>query len=641
MVELVWRGKYDNAGKRVGPLRIQLPFQTIETVNESSQDRQRMLERFTNGMVEKEWQNRLIWGDKKYVLPSLLPEFGGKIDLVYMDPPFFTGTDQQLIVEIPESDNVSEQPFSRQPSIIEESAYRNVWRDGADSFCQWMSDTLSVNRELLSPRGAIFIRHDQYWSHTVKLIADEVFGRDNFQNEIVVNRTHKNLTQQGRVSVPIATDSLFLYFTGPESKFENITTSLGRRREGYWRRIDDSSGIRHPLERKIFGKTFYPPPGKHFKFSQERMEQMIKTGKIRLNTKTGRPQYWVEATETVVLDSNWTDIPGYSFTTGYPTENSEALLERAVKACTKEGDLVLDCFAGSGTTAVVSERLKRRWITCDISRFSVHTTRKRLLSIPGVRPFLVQNLGKYERQAWQTTEFGGEMAAKLRSYVGFILNLYGAQPLNGYVWLHGKKRERFVHVGAVDSPVSSLDVGQIVAEFIRAMGSGKDAPKSNGIDVLGWEFAFDLNELAKQQASQTNVDVRFLRIPREALDKRAVEQGDVHFFELASLSVGVKTTGLKAKVAINDFVIPQDNVPADVQRQVKHWSQWIDYWEVDWDNRNDTFHNEVQEYRTKVDPKLATELYKTYDSPGEYRVLVKVIDILGNDTTKLLKVKVR
>ena len=96
---------------------------------------------------------------------------------------------------------------------------------------------------------------------------------------------------------------------------------------------------------------------------------MIKTGKIRLNTKTGRPQYWVEATETVVLDSNWTDNPGYSFTTGYPTENSEALLERAVKACTKEGDLVLDCFAGSGTTAVVSERLKRRWITCDISRF--------------------------------------------------------------------------------------------------------------------------------------------------------------------------------------------------------------------------------------------------------------------------------
>jgi len=185
-----------------------------------------------------------------------------------------------------------------------------------------------------------------------------------------------------------------------------------------------------------------------------------------------------------------------------------------------------------------------------------------------------------------------------------------------------------------------LNVGQIVAEFKRFVGTGKEAPRTNGIDVLGWDFAFELNELAKQQAAQANVDVRFLRIPREVLDKRAVEQGDVRFFELAALNAGVKVTGKKATVTIKDFVIPADDVPADVQKEIKHWSQWIDYWAIDWNNKNDTFHNEWQEYRTREKPKLATESSKTYDEQGEYHVVVKVVDILGNDTTKMLQVKV-
>jgi hypothetical protein len=212
--------------------------------------------------------------------------------------------------------------------------------------------------------------------------------------------------------------------------------------------------------------------------------------------------------------------------------------------------------------------------------------------------------------------------------------------LSGYLWIHGKKRNRLVHVGSVDSPISALDVGQIVAEFKRSVGTGKEAPKTNGVDVLGWDFAFELNELAKQQADQAGVDVRFFRIPSEVLDKRAVEQGDVHFFELASLDVRTKTSGMKATVSINEFVIPLDDVPADVQQTITHWSQWIDYWAIDWDNKNDTFHNEWQEYRTLKKPELATSASKTYDDHGEYRVLVKVIDILGNDSTKMLSVKV-
>ena len=227
----------------------------------------------------------------------------------------------------------------------------------------------------------------------------------------------------------------------------------------------------------------------------------------------------------------------------------------------------------------------------------------------------------------------------MRAYVNFIIRLYGAESLNGYLWLHGKKRNRFIHVGSVDSPVSPLDVGQIVAEFKRSIGTGKDAPKTNGIDVLGWDFAFELNELAKQQSAQAGVDVRFLRIPREVLDKKAVEQGDIHFFELASLDLRVRVSGKRASVTIEDFAIPVDDVPSDVESKIKHWSQWIDYWAIDWDNRNDTFHNEWQEYRTKGKPRLETESSKVYSEHGDHRVVVKVIDILGNDTTKMLTVK--
>jgi adenine-specific DNA-methyltransferase len=227
MTELIWEGKYDSYGKKQSPVRLALPFQAIETVNESAADRQRMLELFSAGR-EAQWRNRLIWGDKKYVLPSLLPEFAGQVDLVYIDPPFFTGTDQSIVIHI--SDRGF---FEKAPSIVEEAAYRNVWRHGSDSFCQWTYETLDILKMLLRNTGWLFIRHDQYWSHYVKLIADEVFGKDNFRNEIVINRIHKNVTQQGKISIPIATDSLYCYSRSSESEFFDIKRKLDEVREGH------------------------------------------------------------------------------------------------------------------------------------------------------------------------------------------------------------------------------------------------------------------------------------------------------------------------------------------------------------------------------------------------------------------------
>jgi hypothetical protein len=347
-----------------------------------------------------------------------------------------------------------------------------------------------------------------------------------------------------------------------------------------------------------------------------------------------------------VVSDLWDDIKLISSSSneavGYPTQKPEALLERIINASTNENDLVLDCFCGSGTTAAVAEKLNRRWVTCDLGRFAIHTTRKRLLSIDNVKPFMVQNLGKYERQAWQAAEFGGpEQAANVvAQYRRFILELYDARPIEGYTWLHGLKRGRMVHIGAVDSPVSESDVRQIAIEFRKATGTGADAPTESAVDVLGWDFAFELNEIARQQAAEANITMRFLRIPREVLEKKAVEQGDIKFFELAALAVDLAQTGRGVNLTLTDFVIPPDDVPADVQAAITHWSQWIDYWAVDWDNKGDTFHNMWQTYRTRQDKSLGLRAGHKYDAPGNYVIMVKVIDILGNDTTKTLSVVV-
>jgi len=269
--------------------------------------------------------------------------------------------------------------------------------------------------------------------------------------------------------------------------------------------------------------------------------------------------------------------------------------------------------------------------------------RKRLLDEGNVKPFVVQNLGKYERQAWQAAEFSSPENLREREarYRKFILDLYHATPVTGYSWLHGTRSGRMVHVGAVDAPVTLADVKAIASEVWKAVGKGKDAPETAGVDILGWEFAFELNELAKQVAAEARVDVTFKKIPREVLEKKAVEQGDVKFFELAALSVNVKQKGRDVILKLTDFVVPPDDVPEEVQKAITHWSQWVDYWAVDWDYKADTFHNQWQSYRTRKEPDLQKEITHAYETSGEYTIVVKVIDILGNDTTKTIQVKAK
>ena len=642
--ELIWDGKYDDSGRKPAPLRVALPFQTVETVNESAQERQRSL--FSIEPEQTEWRNRLIWGDQKYVLPALLDEFAGQVDLIYIDPPFATGQDFSF------SFNANGSDFTKEPSMIEVKAYRDTWgvapteiaRGVAplDKYLAWFHQAASNAYELLAESGSLWVHLDFRVGFHVKCVLDEIFGQDSFRNDVVwcyggSGRGAKAIAGQ----FPRNHDMLLWYSKNSRPFYSP---------QYVYRRYSIAEATNAGFRQDENGRWFKTSP--RGDYTDDSIARLDAEGRIH-RTKNGglRIKYFLEhdnkgnVVEKSLLGDTWLDIADAMHIpdaekTGYSTQKPQALLERIIAATCPEAGLVVDFVIGSGTTAAAAERLHRRWIAADLGRFAIHTTRKRLLGLADVRPFIVQNLGKYERQLWQAAEFGESAAARTSAYRSFILDLYHATPVSGYAWLHGLKSGRMVHVGTVDAPVTNGDVKQIVAEFRKAVGTGKDAPSTKGVDILGWDFAFELNEVARQDAEKAGIDLRLVRIPREVLEKRAVEQGDIHFFELAALAVGLKQSAREVTLTLEDFIIPLDDVPADVQNAVTHWSQWIDYWAVDWDNKDDTFHNEWQAYRTRRSKDLSLTVTHKYSEPGDYTVVVKVIDILGNDTTKTIPVKV-
>ncbi|MCZ7556002.1 MAG: site-specific DNA-methyltransferase [Bacteroidia bacterium] len=656
MTELIWDGKYKD-GKKVAPVRIPLPFQTIETVNESTEDRKKTIDLFASGKPT-EWRNRLIWGDKKYVLPSLLPEFAGKVDLIYIDPPFNAGADftyRATIADNPDTEEDERTEFVKEPSIIEQKAYRDTWGRGLDSYLQWFYDTIVILRDLLSQDGSLYVHLDYNMMHYAKVALDEVFGQDYFQNEIVWKRTgaHNSAKRYGPVH-----DVILFYTKSATFVWNQQYQDNSKYVEQRYATVDENgrrfqavsliaAGIRSGSSGRSWRGIDVTAKGNHWRYTIAKLDELDKNGDIYWPERGGLPRLkmYAEDVKGSLVQDWWDDIPPVnsqaSERLGYQTQKPEALLERLIRASSNEGNLILDCFCGSGTTVAVSERLKRRWISCDLGRFAIHTTRKRLLQMEGISPFVIQNLGKYERQAWQELEFQHpeNRSTQEQLYRYFILDLFRAEPVKGFLWLHGKRGKRMVHVGAVDAPISLGDVKAIIQEFWKSAGKATDI-NTNGVDILGWEFAFDINETARQQAIASKVDIKFKKIPREVLEQKAVDAGDIKFFELAGLDVKTKATGKAVRLSLNDFIIPPDDVPDEVRSAITHWSQWIDYWAVDWDYKDDTFHNEWQTYRTKKEPKLLLEAKHEYESKGNYIVVIKVIDILGNDTTKAISVKV-
>ena len=469
------------------------------------------------------------------------------------------------------------------------------------------------------------------------------------------------------------------------------------------------------------GKLLNPPSGTHWRYSQENIDRLIAEGRI-VFSKTGMPyvKQYLDESPGRPAQSVWTDIvPSKSGSErlGYPTQKPEALLERIIKASSNEGDLVADFFCGSGTTAAVAEKLGRKWICTDLGKFGIHTTRKRLIQVQRglkdsgkpFRAFEVLNLGRYERQAYLNV--GGRLsgkqkeealAQKEREFRDLILRAYKAQPLEGESFFHGKNAGRLVVVGPINLPVGRLFVEEVITECRKRSASR--------VDVLAFEFEMGLFPAVLDEAKQKGIDLVPKQIPPEVFDKRAVEKGQVVFFDVSFIEATPrynKKDKFTVQIELTDFSVYYTQGAAEAaaaslkngksevvceqgqlikvskdkdgvvtrEKLTKHWTDWVDYWAVDFDYMSrkeiikvakDTgtekdsatstgdvvefeerwtgsyiFENEWQSFRTRKDRDLEMKSAPhTYTKSGRYTVAVKVIDIFGNDTMVLVPVSV-
>jgi DNA modification methylase len=637
-VRLEWDGKPERVE------RIHLPFQTVETINESRATRERDTGAlpFGGDAPTASGRNLLIWGDNKLVMSSLLKEYAGRIKLVYIDPPFDIGADFSHRVSIGDGS------IEKMPSILEEHAYRDTWGHGQNSYLSMIYERLVLIHELLAEDGSLYVHLGTNVSHAVKLILDEVFGTENYRNEIVWKRatTVKGNFGQGTKAWGPATESILFYsksdaytFNQPFTDYtpEYIATA--------YRHVEETTGRRYRLVSMIGpggatkGNPQYEVMGvtRYWRYSKKTMDELIAAGLV-VQPKPGavpHRKYYLDEGKGVPVQSLWDDIGNLqasdSERIGYPTQKPKSLLERIISASSNPDDLVADFFVGSGTTAAVAEQLGRRWIACDLGRFAIHSTRKRLLSTPDCRPFDIQNLGAYERQRWQIESGNGA----LRAYLDTILAFYNAEPVEGFIHLHGRKADRMVHVGATDAPVTIDETEDVIDEMA-----------DNGIeacDLLGWEWEMGLHDTITERARRRGLDLRPRQIPREVMERQVSEADAVRFFELAFVDLDVRRKGHEACVVLKDFAIPsEDLIPQKVRESIASWSDLIDYWSVDFDFSDEVFHNEWQAYRTREDPTLATQSdWHEYPKAGSYAIVVKIIDIFGNDTTKLAEVRIK
>ena len=413
------------------------------------------IEKVFNGkkypLYSKDWHNLLVFGDNLQILktfnenkdPLVKNKIKGKVKLIYIDPPFGTGD---------EYDGAKGQ-----------SAY-SAKKKGAD-FVEFLRRRLVLLKELMANDGAIFVRMDYHFGHYLKVIMDEVFDKGSFKNEIIIKRGY---VPKGKTSqFPTATDSLFFYSRSDNFNLISNTKSI-EEKDRKWISLDMPGQRKDKTirQRTFLGKKIYPPKGQHWGLSQEKIDELEKRGDIRINPGRtyidtegkkvkGMPEFFKEP--FVLLNSNWTDIKSYeTHNTFYPTENSEELLERIISSCTEKGDLVMDVFVGSGTTAAVAEKLERRWIACDIGKLAIYTVQKRLLEIDKSRDLddKKKKYGKPSKSFAVVTsglyDLGKIFALQKDEYVRFVKDLFEIEEANkktiGGVEIDGKKREFYAKI---------------------------------------------------------------------------------------------------------------------------------------------------------------------------------------------------
>jgi adenine-specific DNA-methyltransferase len=587
-------------------------------------------------------------------MASLLKEFKGKIDLIYIDPPFDVGADFTMNVPIgDESETVG-----KDQSTLEMVAYRDMWGKGTDSYLHMMYERLVLMRELLNETGSIYVHCDYRMNSHLRLVLDEIFGVDNFSNELIWRRAfgHSDSKRYG-----IIHDSLLFYgktknctwnsvLQPPDKEYiETFFDQYDEVRKERYQRISLSalglSGGGYDYEYKGVRTLWRCPIETLKKHDQE--------GRLHWPKKPGgvpRLKRYESDYEGVPLQDIWTDISKIhnqsNELVGYSTQKPEALIERIIKASSNEGDLIADFFCGSGTTGAVAERLGRRWIMADLGRFAIHTSRKRLIDLQRklhadgqpYRAFDVYNLGRYERQWWQKERLLGADEEHRR----VILEFYRAEPLTDAPspLLHGRKGPILVHVDGIDG-IFTRDEAAAVACAVREAGAKEVA-------CLAWEFEMDLRITCIALEAEHGIRIRLIPIPREIMEKNRKEPPP--FLEMAVLEAKLvlqkKDGRTVVDIKLMSFIpslaeVPARELQALKERTVRSGFDFIDFWAVDFDyHPARPFKHHWQAYRTRKDRKLVTvsEQRFVYPAPGRYTACVKVIDTFGCDTSITLEI---
>ena len=716
-VELIWQGKTSEVANVV------LPFQSIEQIDEPrSEDMSgQTLDLFASdrksGRQSGGWTNKLIWGDNKLVLSSLKNgplrraiEAAGGLKLIYIDPPFDVGADFSVNLD------VGEETLSKEPSLIEELAYRDTWGRGTDSYLAMIYERLVLMRDLLAEDGSIYVHMGWGVAHYVRAVMDEVFGKERCLNQIVWKRqTAHSDTGQGSEHLGRLHDLILLYARSDRFPWNmQFTPYAESYLQSHYSRVEKGTGRRYRLDNLTApggarkGNPTYEFLGvtRFWRYSRERMEELFKTGRV-VQTKPGTvPQYkrYLDEMPGVPIQDLWTDLSSINSqaieAVGYATQKPETVLDRIIRLSSNEGDLVADFFCGSGTTLAVAEKLGRKWIGCDLGRFAIHTSRKRLIAVQRelqskgdpYRSFEILNLGKYERQYFVgidptlPKEQRRELTIqKEEHYLTLVLSAYKAERVFQTPPFHGRRGGTGVVVGPIDAPVTLSQVNEIIDTCRKK--------KISQVDVLGFEFEMGLKPVIQDEARSKGVSLSLKYIPKDVFDRRAVERGQVQFYDVGYVEILPKVKKNKAVVTLKDFGVfyRQDDFEATAEKlkpggskvtvdggQVikiskdkkgkitkevltKKWTDWIDYWAVDFDyeNRpeiirvledgqekevwtgNYIFENEWQSFRTRKDRSLEfTSAEHEYEKSGRYKIAVKVIDIFGNDTTKVVEVKI-
>ena len=635
--ELIWEGKYDEYGNRreVDVAGAAFPLQKIETVDEPRARAEVQGLLFEPQKSHRDdFRNRLIWGDNKLVMASLLKDYKGQIDLIYIDPPFDVGADFTMDVAIGQ-DNFE---VKKDQSTIEMVAYRDMWGRGTDSYINMLAERLLLMRRLISENGAIFVHCDWRVSSIIRLLLDDIFSVEFFRDELVWRRGNIN-TQTQSNQFPRNHDTIFFY-RSPNSKYSRQFKPYSNSTMQMYR-FDDHDG--KGLYRLQTLRTY----------SQDSIDKMRAEGKI-VETSSGSINFkqYLSEKEGVVIDDMWDDIPSLqgnsSERTDYDTQKPEALLERIIKASSNEGDLVADFFCGSGTTGAVAEKLGRRWIMADLGRFAIHTSRKRLIEVQRelhanhepYRSFDVYNLGRYERQWWQKESLMGADEEHRR----VVLEFYRAEPLFGSPnpLLHGRKGGAYVHVAGIDTIFGREEARQ-TALAAQSLGARE-------LNCLAWEFEMDLPRVCDDLEKELGVRIKLIRIPREIMERNRKDPPP--FFEVASLQAEpvYRTQGGKRTVDIKltSFLpslseVPEKELNALQERAINSGFDFIDFWAVDFDYHPDQpFNHHWQTFRTRRDrslPTVSDQAY-SYELAGSYTACVKVVDVFGADTSITVPIKI-